>query len=551
MIIQKIENVIKESLNALGIKNKIEINIEKSKSIAFGDFTSNIALMLSKQLKENPLTIAQKILAKIDLQKFLKIEITNPGFLNFFILPKDHYELFSKIKTEKEAFPEFEDQKELFNVEYVSANPTGDLHVGHARNAVIGDIIIRLLNKTGYKVASEYYVNDAGNQMSKLASSVLIRYKQLFGINVQLPEDSYHGLEIKTVAEVLKEQHGDKFKSIEINDNFDIIDFDTRDYLQVFAGKIMLDKIKSDLMTLGINIETYFSEKELYKNDLIKKAIALLKDYTYIEGGATWFKSTMFGDDKDRVVIKSDGSFTYFAPDIAYHLLKITRPPKRDKLINIWGSDHYSYIVRMKAALKALGYDDVLSVVSIQMVRLLKDGKEFKLSKRTGQSLTLLELVQTIGKDATRWFMASSAPSSHLEFDINVALTENNNNPIYYVQYAHARASNVLLKAKEINFDNLDNIDLLSNNDKARELLNQIHLFKWTILNAKQTFEPNKITNYLLMLAKLFHSYYAAEKIVDLENLVLSKQKLALVFMVKTIIFNALNLLGILAVNKM
>ena len=434
---KKIQDLIEQSLQILSYP-EVKFNVEKTKSIKFGDYSSNVALMLKKikpwgDLK-TPIQIAEEIASNINPKMFSKIEVVPPGFINFYLNDVITKELFDCIHSQKEKYPIFEKVDQVYNVEYVSANPTGYLHIGHARNAVFGDVLAKLLSKIGINVITEYVVNDAGNQMNILASSVLVRYKELFGQNITLPDDSYHGLEIIEVAKELKNKFNDAFLNVEINNDFIITNSDVNETIRKFSRDMLLEIIKSDLASLGVHIDIYYSEQEIHKNNLIPITLEKLGNNVYEKDGAIWLQTTKFGDDKDRVLIKSDKTPTYFMPDIAYHDIKLNRPPKPNKLINVWGADHYSYITRMKIALKSLGYsDDIMEVISMQMVRLMKDGSEFKMSKRSGQSLTLKDLVNTLGKDVSRWFMISSSPSTHIELDVDLALKQDNNNPIYYI----------------------------------------------------------------------------------------------------------------------
>lgn len=436
-------------------------------------------------------------------------------------------------------------------MEYVSANPTGYLHIGHARNAVFGDAIATLSKKIGIKVIKEYIVNDAGNQMNMLSSSVLVRYQQLFGLDKQLSDDSYHGEEIKLVAEELKNKYGDKFVNVEIDpDTFVIKDKNINMEIRTFSRNYLLNQIQEDLAALGTYIDIYYSELDIHNKGLIPATIKKLGDNVYEKDGALWLKTTKYGDDKDRVLIKSDGSPTYFMPDIAYHNIKLTREPMPDKLINIWGADHYSYITRMEIALRCLGYPaDKMLVLCMQMVKLLKDGQEFKMSKRSGNSLTLMDLVNAIGKDAARWYLISVAPSTHIELDVDQATKKDNNNPIYYVEYAHARACSILEKGKDI-YNKDAGADLLTS-DNEKEILAHLNFFAHTIENAAKNYEPHKLANYIYTLAKLFHSYYGSAKLIDESNLALTQQRLALVNAIRVVLRNGLALLGINAYTSM
>ncbi len=551
---KKIQDLIEQSLQILSYP-EVKFNVEKTKSIKFGDYSSNVALMLKKikpwgELK-TPIQIAEEIASNINPKMFSKIEVVPPGFINFYLNDVITKELFDCIHSQKEKYPIFEKVDQVYNVEYVSANPTGYLHIGHARNAVFGDVLAKLLSKIGINVITEYVVNDAGNQMNILASSVLVRYKELFGQNITLPDDSYHGLEIIEVAKELKNKFNDEFLNVEINNDFIITNSDVRETIRNFSRDMLLDIIKSDLASLGVHIDIYYSEQEIHKNNLIPITLEKLGNNVYEKDGAIWLQTTKFGDDKDRVLIKSDKTPTYFMPDIAYHDIKLNRPPKPNKLINVWGADHYSYITRMKIALKSLGYsDDIMEVISMQMVRLMKDGSEFKMSKRSGQSLTLKDLVNTLGKDVSRWFMISSSPSTHIELDVDLALKQDNNNPIYYIEYAHARCFSILEKTNfsyKIGQDNFSGLTL----EIEKELIGNLINFQNIIYNAATTYEPHKIANYVYNIAKLFHSYYGSVMINDQNNIELTNQRLSLVSAVKIILENALSLLGIEAYDKM
>lgn len=551
---KKIQDLIEQSLQILSYP-EVKFNVEKTKSIKFGDYSSNVALMLKKikpwgELK-TPIQIAEEIASNINPKMFSKIEVVPPGFINFYLNDVITKELFDCIHSQKEKYPIFEKVDQVYNVEYVSANPTGYLHIGHARNAVFGDVLAKLLSKIGINVITEYVVNDAGNQMNILASSVLVRYKELFGQNITLPDDSYHGLEIIEVAKELKNKFNDEFLNVEINNDFIITNSDVRETIRNFSRDILLEIIKNDLASLGVHIDIYYSEQEIHKNNLIPITLEKLGNNVYEKDGAIWLQTTKFGDDKDRVLIKSDKTPTYFMPDIAYHDIKLNRPPKPNKLINVWGADHYSYITRMKIALKSLGYsDDIMEVISMQMVRLMKDGSEFKMSKRSGQSLTLKDLVNTLGKDVSRWFMISSSPSTHIELDVDLALKQDNNNPIYYIEYAHARCFSILEKTNfsyKIGQDNFSGLTL----EIEKELIGNLINFQNIIYNAATTYEPHKIANYVYNIAKLFHSYYGSVMINDQNNIELTNQRLSLVSAVKIILENALSLLGIEAYDKM
>ena len=553
MIVEDIKEYINNALTILSYPN-VTFTIDKSKFINQGDFNSNVALILKKTdfcKNLNPLEIAEKIVDHLPKDKFTKIEIVKPGFINFYLSPENTNELIHTINKENNDFPIFKKRDEIVSIEWVSANPTGYLHIGHARNAVLGEAIAKLFEKTGYKVIRDYVVNDAGNQMNILASSVLVRYLQLFNINIDLPDDSYHGEEIKLAALALKQKFNDKFINIKINEHFIIEDKNSNELIRNFARDFMLNQIKVDLAKIGVVLDCYYSELETHQSNKIPLILEKMKNYTYKKDGALWLKTSLFGDDKDRVLIKSDGVPTYFLPDIVYHDWKLQRDPKIIKLIHVWGSDHYSYLIRVRAALKCLGYDadKIFDVIFMQMVRLIKDNAEFKMSKRSGQSLTMSDLINAIGVDNANWFLISASADSHLEIDVDIALKNDNNNPLYYVQYASARASQILIKNNYQFDDKISYIDL--NLELEKNLINQMHFLKQTIIYALNNYEPQKITNYVYNLCKMFHSYYEQVKIVDNSNIELTKQRLGLVKSFKIVLSNALKLINISAKSEM
>lgn len=546
-----IQEVVKQKLDQWcdeQLKEKINYMVDKSKNATFGDVSSNIALVAAKKLNQNPMDVAQSIINYLPKDYFQEITVTKPGFINFKIGKKMVSEIIDEIIQQGDHFGKFPKKHKKYSVEYVSANPTGLLHIGHARNAVLGSTIINLLQWYGYDTVSEYVVNDAGNQMNNLAAAVLIRYQQLFDININLPEDSYHGEEIKLVAQALKQQYGDRFVNTKLNDKNWIANPEDEFTIRWFARDYLLNIIKQDLKDLGVEIELYFSEYDLHKNKMVDAMIQQLLDKkaAYEKDGAIWLNTTKYGDDKDRVLIKSDKTPTYFAPDIVYHHHKWTTN-NTDVLVNIWGADHYSYISRMKIAMQCLGFNpDDLIVVCMQMVKLMKNGEEFKMSKRTGNSLTTRDLVQALGKDVARWYLVSQSANNHIIIDVEQATKADNNNPIYYVQYAHARANQLLNKikvAKPINFVSL-------NSDLEREIITELDFFKYTIENCATTFEPYKLTVYLLNLARLFHSYYANNRILDDNNPKLAEQYY-LVKAIKQVLNNGLTILGITPKEKM
>lgn len=549
MITQKISEELNKALAKMGIHDTQEtkILVDKTKNIKFGDFYTNIAMILSKKNNKSPLEMAKEIANNFEQDLFLEVNLQPPGFLNFKLKAKDHENLLKQIYYEKDRFGQFSKKNITYNIEYVSANPTGYLHIAHAANAIYGDILANLLKIYGYDVETEYWINDAGNQIDKLAMSVLVRYLQLQNINIQLPADAYHGQEIHLVAQTLYQTYKNQFINVRLNEKYEIDDDIANQEIKNFAVKYLLNEIKNDLASINTFIDTYTSENWIRNSGRILEVLSKIKPYTYTLDGALWLKTTTFGDDKDRVLIKSDGSYTYFTPDIAYHDYKFNKT-NTTKLIDVWGTDHLGYIARLKAAMNALGYDpNNLEIVCAQVMKLVKNNQEFKLSKRSGQSLTIKDLVEIIGKDALRWFLGSSSMNSHVIIDVDIALSKNNNNPLYYVQYAHARANQVLNKqVYELDFKT----DLLTET-RERELLNQLHFYKQTIANAANNREPHRISNYLYDLAQIFHNYYANVKINNDNNKVLSAQRYTLVWCVKQVLANGLAIMKIAPYDQM
>lgn len=523
--------------------------VEPPSDEKLGDYASNAALQLSKILKKNPRQIAQEIVDGLDFEKAKveKIEIAGPGFLNFFMNKEALFAIIPQIIERQDKYGYFNQHKGItYNVEFVSANPTGPLHLGHARQAAIGNSICRILKACGYDVTSEYYVNDAGNQIHNLTMSVLARYNQLYDESCEMIEDGYHGEDIIDIAKNLQKLYGKKFLGIvKSNDeNYWLI--------RNFSVDYQLAKIKEDLEYYRTTFDVWSSETKIRDRGMVEKTIEILRDLNtlYEKDGALWFKTTDYGDDKDRVLVKSDGTYTYIAPDIAYHIDKLSRG--YDYLVDIFGADHHGYISRLKAAIVACGNpQDKLEVEIVQMVRLIKNGEEFKMSKRTGNAITLRELCNEVGVDAARYFFAARASSSHLDFDMDLAISKSNENPVYYAQYAHARMHSILEQAKQkLEVKKVDVFDKLNTQSEVL-LVKQLISFKEVIRDAAATLAPFKISNYIQKLAQLFHSFYAEHRVVDEENLELSYQRLELVKACKVVIKNALDLIGVSAPHSM
>lgn len=519
-----------------------DIIIENSKDPAHGDYASNVAMKYCKTFKTNPRTLAEKIVELIDKERIEKIEIAGPGFINFFMKNDSLTSILPLIINSGDNFGKGEKKNKKINVEFVSANPTGDLHVGHARGAAIGDSICRILSFAGYDITREYYINDAGNQINNLGFSLIERYKEISGLDYKLPEDGYHGEDVKKIAEIIK-------NSV----TFDPLKLNEKEQLEFFKKegiRLELDKIIKVLSEFGVKFDVFSSEIEIRKNNAVEKEIEFLKPHSYLDDGAIKLKTTDYLDDKDRVIVKKDESYTYFLPDIVYHVNKISRG--YDLLIDVLGADHHGYINRMKSALMMHGYSkDSLEIELIQMVRIMKDGEEIKASKRTGNAITLQELIDEVGKDATRYFFSMRAASMHLDFDLNLAKEQSSSNPVYYAQYAHARLSRVLELGEKAGIKlDLDNImDLTSVSEIS--LLKIINEFPKEVNNAANERAPYKIANYIHRLAEAIHAFYTECKIVDKDNIMLSNSRLILSKASKIVMKNALDLLGVTALNKM
>ncbi|AMS10460.1 arginine--tRNA ligase [Erysipelothrix rhusiopathiae] len=539
-LVGHIEDII---LDAFGIEKEDGlVMLEIPNNPEMGDYSTNIAMRLTKRVGKNPREIAGVIVEKLEDNEMVEsISIAGPGFINFVMKPAV---LGSVVNDVIEAGKDYGRSNagegiRLLN-EYVSANPTGQLHVGHARGAAWGDSLSRIMSFAGYDVLREYYINDLGNQILMLSHSLYARYKQAFGMEAPLPEDGYHGPDIIEIANDVKESEGDKWLSAP--------EEEWVPYFKELGIKLELERIKEDLNTFGVEMDSWVSEKWLYDDGRVEESLEELKakGVTFEEDGALWLRSTDFGDDKDRVLIKSDGSYTYLVPDIANHIYKLERGYTH--LLNLWGGDHHGYIVRMQAALEALGHPNVLDVDIIQMVRLVDEGVEVKMSKRTGNALGLVELVDDIGVDATRYFFVSRALATPLDFDLGLARKKSNDNPVFYVQYAHARICSILRQAGEV--PHVDVIDQLTN-PKEIALLKEINEFSSVVADAAKKREVHKIANYVQDLASSFHSFYGEVKVMDPSNPELQAQRLNLLVAVKITLSNALNLIGVNAPEQM
>ncbi len=527
-----------------------KVNIDFPKDNNFGDMATNLALALAKQDRQSPKQLAEEIKERLEqyLDAKMKIEVAGPGFLNFFFPPEFWQQTIQRISATKGDYGVSnlgEGNKVL--VEYVSANPTGPLHIGHGRGAAVGDSLSRILHFTGFDVTTEYYLNDVGRQMYLLGKSIWLRYQQHCGQEISFPQECYQGDYIKQIALQIKEEYGNKF----------LQEPESRalEFFQEYGHNVILSWIKDDLNNFRAKHQVWFSEKELIENKEVEKTLQKLHDLglLYEHDEALWFKSSKFGDDKDRVLRKSDGSLTYFATDIAYHANKVSRG--FNKLIDVWGADHHGYVFRIKAAIQGLNCSpENLQVLLIQIVNLLRKGEQVTMSTRAGEFVTLADICQEVGVDAARFIFLTRKSDSHLDFDLDLLKQKSMDNPVYYVQYAHARICSVLRKAKEryISLEDLS-ADILSslNTEEDIELLKHLDQFPDTIQSAAKTLSPHHISFYLYELAGMLHRYYNKHQVLNASNMQTVQGRLYLILSVAQVIKNGLYLLGVSAPEQM
>ncbi|HKL13864.1 MAG TPA: arginine--tRNA ligase [Halanaerobiales bacterium] len=542
-LIEAIQEGLVETLEQEGIQlEKIPaIKVEVPREKEHGDYATNIAMVMAKHFKRAPRQIADLLKENIESDLIEDISVAGPGFINFDLKDKWLYETIDLIDQLQEDYGkvEFGQQKKVL-IEFVSANPTGPLHVGHSRGAVVGDMTANIMEAAGYNVDREYYFNDAGNQIDILAKSTLIRYKQLFDIDVDLPQNAYHGKYLIDIARQLKEKYGEELLAKDEDKQLNIC--------KEFAFESLKTKIEEDLEYFGIKFDNWFYESTLHDGD-IEEAINILKEkgYTYEKEGALWLKSTEFSDDKDRVIIKSDGSLTYLAADIAYHLDKIERG--YDKLINVWGADHHGYINRVKASIQALGYPkDILEIIIVQLVNLMRDGEKIPMSKRAGEFVTMTDVIDEVGKDAARYFYIMRSSDSHFDFDLELAKEQSSNNPVYYIQYAHARIHSILENAEDIDLENVD-YELLDSEEEI-DLIKLMARYPEVIKDSAESRQPHILANYAYDLANAFHIFYNKRQVITSDKK-LSKARLKLVVSLQRVLKNLFNVLGIEAPDQM
>ncbi|MCM1285959.1 MAG: arginine--tRNA ligase [Acetobacter sp.] len=518
--------------------------IEIPSNKANGDYSSNIAMAGARAFKKAPKMIAEAIVKHIDLEDtlFERVEIAGPGFLNFFLSQQYYSEIIKDVFACGENYGKSDyGQGKKILVEFVSANPTGPMHIGNARGGAIGDCLASVLDWAGYEVSREFYVNDAGNQIEKFATSLEVRYLQHFDDGIELPEDAYKGADITEHAENFIKEYGNKFVDADSKDR--------RKALVDFALPQNIAGLERDLGRYRITYDKWFHESTLHNDGSVQKIIDTFKEkgVTYEQDGALWFKASEFGNDKDVVLVRANGIPTYIVPDIAYHYNKlVTRG--YDKAIDVLGADHHGYVPRMKAALTALGIDaGRLDAVIMQMVRLVRDGETIKLSKRSGKAITLNTLIDEVPLDAARFFFNLREPNSHFDFDLELAAKESSENPVYYVQYAHARICSILKKAQEkgITLREPDYKELLLlSSDEEKELIRHLSALTGEIVSAARTYDPAKITHYIVELATLFHKFYNAQRVMT-EDEGLTMARLYLCTAVKDTIKNILTMLKI------
>lgn len=534
-----LKNVVVSAAKALGQDLGLgDIVIEHSRDAAHGDYSTNVAMRSCRLFGMKPRDLAEKLIPEMKSDAIEKIEIAGPGFINFFLKKDALQSVIEKVLEQGDSYGRLPKNGKKIDIEYVSANPTGDLHLGHTRCAAVGDSIASLLDWAGYDVTREYYVNDCGNQVEHLGHSLRARYHELFGEPLDLAEDDYHGQDLIAIAQKIKDQFGDKY----LQDSKESHDFFIR-----FGIDSELSKIWEDMDAFRVHFDKVSYESDIRSNGNIEKTIEFLKPWIYVQDGATYLRTTDFVDDKDRPIIKADGNYTYFMPDIAYHYNKMERG--FDLLIDVLGADHHGYIGRMKSALMMKDYSpDVLQAEFVQVVRVYRDGAEVKMSKRTGKAIAHRDLVEDVGVDAVRYFFAERSQQSHLDFNYNLAMEQSSSNPVYYAQYAYARCASVLSLGSDIALNSRGG-ELKEESELA--LLRLLSDFPGVIANSAEERAPYKLAAYIQKLAASIHSFYTNCHILDRANIAMTSCRLALAKAAKTVTKNALSILGVSAPEKM
>ena len=534
-----LKNVVVSAAKALGQDLGLgDIVIEHSRDTAHGDYSTNVAMRSCRLFGMKPRDLAEKLISEMKSDAIEKIEIAGPGFINFFLKKDALQSVIEKVLEQGDSYGRLPKNGKKIDIEYVSANPTGDLHLGHTRCAAVGDSIASLLDWAGYDVTREYYVNDCGNQVEHLGHSLRARYHELFGEPLDLAEDDYHGQDLIAIAQKIKDQFGDKY----LQDSKESHDFFIR-----FGIDSELSKIWKDMDAFRVHFDKVSYESDIRSHGNIEKTIEFLKPWIYVQDGATYLRTTDFVDDKDRPIIKADGNYTYFMPDIAYHYNKMERG--FDLLIDVLGADHHGYIGRMKSALMMKGYSpDVLQAEFVQVVRVYRDGAEVKMSKRTGKAIAHRDLVEDVGVDAVRYFFAERSQQSHLDFNYNLAMEQSSSNPVYYAQYAYARCASVLSLGSDIALNSRGG-ELKEESELA--LLRLLSDFPGVIASSAEERAPYKLAAYIQKLAASIYSFYTNCHILDRENIAMTSCRLALAKAAKTVMKNALSILGVSAPEKM
>lgn len=551
---EQIESLLKETLASLINEGAIpaceikNLTISTPSNKEFGDFASNVAMVTASQAKRSPREIAGIIKERMERLTgiFDRIEIAGPGFINFYVSPLMWVRVLDTVFELKHRFGTSDYGKgEKVQVEFVSANPTGPLHVGHGRGAAVGDTLARILKTAGFDVQAEYYINDVGNQMNILGLSVLCRYRELFGRGEPFPENGYQGDYIRDIAAKLQSIRGRE-----------LLDMDEKEAIAIcreFASAEILTGIKEDLELFNVHFDNWFSESTLYRDHKVENTMGFLReqDLSYEEDGALWFRTTRYGDEKDRVLRKQDGSLTYFAPDIAYHKDKLDRG--FTKIIDIWGADHHGYVPRMKAAIEGLGAKSKsFQALLIQLVSLVREGQPVSMSTRSGEFVTLKEIINEVGKDVCRYFFMMRKSDAQLVFDLDLAKKKSEENPVYYIQYAHARICSILknASAQGLNPDIAQlEAGLLTTGDDL-ELIKTIATYPDVVVSCAADLEPHRISFYLLELATAFHRFYNKNRVIS-DDAKVTAARLVLIASVKQVLANALNLMGIDAPESM
>ena len=524
-----------------------EIVVEKPKDEKMGDFSTNIGMTLAKSERKNPKTIAESVARHLKSGDLSKVEVAGPGFINIKMSQGFFLERLRNAVSQGENFGSSDSgQGTKIMIEFVSANPTGPLHVGHGRGAAVGDCLARIMKKAGYDLSTEYYINDVGNQMNFLGRSTWLRYRELKGEAIEFPEDHYRGDYIKDIAQEVIDQKGDEFLN---KPEEECISFFRR-----FAKDNILKGIKKDLSEFRVNFDNWFSEESLYEDKSVEKAVDWLKGqgHIYEKDGAVWLKSSAFDDDKDRVIVKQTGERTYFCSDIAYHQNKINRGFK--KLINLMGADHHGYVPRMEAVLEAMGYDKkIFKILLVQFVSLLRAGEKVSMSTRSGEFETLADVVSEVGVDATRYFFLMRSSDTHLDFDLELAKKETPDNPVFYIQYAHARICSIFRAAEEngVIWDRSAEVDLAPiNEDEEFAIIQAILSFPEIVEKSARALEVHRISHYLLDLVSRFHGYYSRHRVIS-DDKSLTQARLFLLDGLRITIRNGFELMGISSPEKM